>query len=271
MTRLSVEDFVVLGRTVPEDSKTYGKRICMAGYSEECNQFLRVYPLFIPIGERSNLNWFKARYRYQLDLKRNPKDNRTESWRLLDEQRPTTTDWDGAQERKKEDVMAWLEKHAVPSIDALNKCKLSLGVLKIPAADWEGICIPKEEPNEDEQHKGLFDDLEDQATSGLNNDTIDPNKVNFAPYIKFTDDVGPHRLQVREWGAFRLMAQDKYKDDPEALWGASGYKRGRDMLIVVGNMTNHRKNWLVIKTFQYDEKKQERTLFDDLPQEPEEE
>lgn len=70
-----------------------------------------------------------------------------------------------------------------------------------------------------------------------------------------------HRLQVREWGAFLLMAKPEYRDDPDVLWNANGYKRNRDTVIVVGNMTNRRNNWLIIKLFQPDVGK-EPTLFD---------
>lgn len=64
MNTMHVEDFVVLGRTVPEESKKYGQRICMAGYSLENNQFLRIYPLFVPVGENADTNGFRARYAY---------------------------------------------------------------------------------------------------------------------------------------------------------------------------------------------------------------
>ncbi len=79
MNTLHVEDFVVLGRTVPEDSKRYGKKICMAGYSPDLNQFLRVYPLMLPIGDSADSNDFKARHAYSLDLRRNDQDNGIES------------------------------------------------------------------------------------------------------------------------------------------------------------------------------------------------
>ncbi len=48
MNTMTVEDFVVLGRTVPEDSQKYGKKVCMAGYSPSLSQLLRVYPLMMP-------------------------------------------------------------------------------------------------------------------------------------------------------------------------------------------------------------------------------
>jgi hypothetical protein len=259
---LHVEDFVVLGRTVPEESKKYGKRVCMAGYSAECNQFLRVYPLMVPVGDKVGTNDFKARHRYTLDLKRNPNDNRTESWRVHDEMAPTSTPWDKAPDLKKADVLAWLRKRAVPSIRCLDECRLSLGVICLAANQWEGITIPKDEPDPQPEHATLFDDLIEATQGSVAG--FDPTKVKHAPYIRFSDRDGKHRLQVREWGALLLLGKPDYADTPNALWNANAYKSNRDIVLVVGNMNNHRNNWLIIKTFQPDEPKKGPSLFDDV-------
>jgi hypothetical protein len=110
----------------------------------------------------------------------------------------------------------------------------------------------------------LFDDLKGQAE--LPGSDITVSNVQFAPYIHFQDDGGKHRLQIREWGAYRLLANPTYASQADALWNAPGYFRNRDMYIVVGNMANHRNNWLVIKTFQPDSTSPTGpTLFDDIP------
>lgn len=254
MNTMHVEDFVVLGRTVPEESKKYGQRICMAGYSLENNQFLRIYPLFVPVGENADTNGFRARYAYSLNLQRNPNDSRSESWRLLDEKNPTATKWDRAVEVPKQKIVEWLSKRVVPSVKSLNDCKLSLGVLQMGSGEWEGYTIARDAPGQSEDHRSLFEDLEDQG--------VDPNAVKFAPYMRFTDADGEHNLQVREWGAYRLLAQSKYADTPDVLWGAPGYRRGHGLLIVVGNMCNHRSNWLIIKTFELEEPKAAPSLLD---------
>lgn len=261
MNTMHVEDFVVLGRTVPEESKKYGQRICMAGYSAENNQFLRVYPLLVPVGDASGANGFRARYRYVVDLRRNSQDTRTESWRVEDETKPTQTPWPQALEVSKADVLTWLEKRVVPSIQVLNQCRLSLGVLRLPADKWEGLSIARDATEEPEHHATLFEDLEEQATYTSQAPLI--SRVRFAPYLRFTDEAGEHRLQVREWGAYLLLGNPQYADAPDALWGASGYRRGKDLFVVVGNMNNHRRNWLVIKTFEADAPKQP-SLYDML-------
>lgn len=256
---LHVRDFVVLGRTVPEDSKKYGQRVCMAGYSPSCNQFLRVYPLMVPVGPNVGTNPFKARHTYVLDLQRNPSDSRQESWRVVDELNPTATPADAAKEVKKLAILDWLESKKVSSIDALNNCKLSLGVVFVPGSQWVGETVERDVATPPEYHRSLFDDLQDQASA-----EPDVGKVRFAPYIRFHDAVSEHRLQVREWGAFQLYAQDKYANQPEALWSAAGYRTGKDMWFVIGNMMNHRRNWMVIKTFEADGPKSPG-LFDTDP------
>ena len=130
-------------------------------------------------------------------------------------------------------------------------------MLFVPHDKWTGETVQKEEVTAPEHHRSLFDDLEDQAVA-------EPmvGKVRYAPYIQFRDAVSEHRLQVREWGAYQLLAQEAYADRPDSLWNAPGYRAGKDLWIVVGNMTNHRKNWMVIKTFEADAKGP--GLFDDV-------
>ena len=109
---MRIDDWCCLGRTVPEESKKYGKTVCSVGYSEELRAFMRVYPL--PI--RCEI---KQRMLCQLELVRNPSDSRNESWKL------TRDDDDAGINRistlvDKADVVAWLEKHLSPSIADLN-------------------------------------------------------------------------------------------------------------------------------------------------------
>ena len=262
MNTMRVEDFVVLGRTVPEDSRKYGQKVCMAGYSAENNQFLRVYPLLVPIGSNADSNGFRARHKYCLELQRNPKDSRTESWRVADENAPTSTPWHQAIETKKLAVLDWLKKRTVPTIRTLNECKMSIGVMRVSAGEWSGVMLPRGSQEEKDSVQSLFDDLDDQAHYTGQERLI--SKVKHAPYIHFSDAEGKHKFQIREWGAYMLLAKDEYADKPEALWGASGYRATKDLYLVIGNMMNHRKNWLVIKTFEADDAENSPSLLDGI-------
>src|SRR5262245_23400467 len=123
MNTMHLEDFTVLGRTVPEESQKYGKRVCMAGFSRLNNQFVRIYPLLVPVGDNIGTNGFRARYSYAVSLRRNENDNRTESWRVEDERNPSITAWDRAAELPKQRVIEWLNQRVVKSIDVLNQCR----------------------------------------------------------------------------------------------------------------------------------------------------
>lgn len=246
MSTFHVNDFVVLGRTVPEESRKYGRRVCMAGYSKECNQFVRVYPLLVPAGANWNANGFRARHQYEMSLRRNPNDSRAESWRVADEHAPTATPWCAAPEVKKADVVGWLSRHVVENLWHLNQCRMSLGVLHLEAGEWDGQLVPRDEANADRDTPGLFDALDDDP------EEVNARVISHAPYIRFWDGHSDHRLQVREWGAYRLLSDPKYAADPAALWSAPGYRHDRSLLAVMGNMCNRRNNWLIIKTFEID-------------------
>ncbi len=117
--------------------------------------------------------------------------------------------------------------------------------------------VTRTESDATEEGKTLFDDLEDQG--------IDPNRVNKLPYIRFRDEGGfDHRLAVRKWGAFILLAKPEYQNNPDVLWRANGYRSDHDMILVVGNMSNYRTNWLIIKTFEIDKPDNSPNLFDSV-------
>ncbi len=200
---------------------------------------------------------------YALNLRRNDGDNRPESWRVADESHPTTTEWNRAPEVTTTGVLKWLRSRKVPSIKMLNTCKLSLGVLHIPADKWEGFAVERSTKKTTEVHASLFEDLAHQPS--------EVNRAKYAPYIRFKDEDGEYDLQVREWGAYLLLSNPKYVDKPDALWTANGYKRGCDLTLVIGNMANHRNNWLIIKTFDTTPKPASASLFDGLSEEDGEE
>ena len=60
---MRIDDLIVFGRTAPEESKKYGQSVCMAGYSQELRQLMRLYPMSI----RSNI---KARCVISAEIER---------------------------------------------------------------------------------------------------------------------------------------------------------------------------------------------------------
>jgi hypothetical protein len=227
-----IEDFICLGRTVPEESKTYGHRVCMAGYSEELGKagaspFVRVYPLMVE-------NPIHARCRCVLDLERNEKDSRRESWKL---KHPTRGVVKVCEEVSIEATRKFLKRQVADSIASLNQNRLSLGVLHV---DARGSFVARKEASHPDQ-LAFFDDL-DSSTFGA-------KAVDLAPYLAFRDGDGTDRkIQLREWGSYEWIR--KHRDDAASLWSNLQVHSPDPTLIVVGNMNNIRTSWLVIKTYK---------------------
>jgi hypothetical protein len=210
-----IEDFVMLGRTVPEQSKKHGLVVCSAGYSKELRQFMRIYP----ISMFDNIpRWSLCR----IALRRNTSDSRIESWRLLE---PEHIDIVG--QTTKADEFDYLSRCATDSIATLNNERKSLGII---APSVSGRRFDKMEPNE-EFMLDLFPD-----------ETADRR----LPRVIFNDSVGRHDLQVRDWGAHEFLRKNP-KEDHYKLWSALKFDAPEyDRLFFVGNHNQHRTSWLVI-------------------------
>jgi hypothetical protein len=119
---MRIDDFVCLGRTVPEESKKYGRKVCMAGYSDEMREFIRIYPLPVvnPIHQRSVC---------RIEVSRPNHDSRDESWRLAREKENDGIEV-GNTAKTTTEVVRWLNDHMSRSIKELNAARRSLGVVR---------------------------------------------------------------------------------------------------------------------------------------------
>lgn len=210
-----IEDFIMLGRTVPEASKKHGMVVCSAGYSRELRQFLRVYPLN-PLERLPR--WSQCR----LSLRRNSEDSRQESWRLQEEQPVAVMG-----KAIKSDEFAALAKMASPSISFLNEQRASLGIIK-------PIAI-----------RGRFDGMQPQEERipDLFGADLGMKK---RPRLLFRDADGDHDIQLRDWGSYEFL-----RKQPESkhyqIWSALNLDNDQyEHLLFIGNHNQHRNNWLVI-------------------------
>lgn len=228
---MRIDDYCCLGRTVPEESKKYGTKVCSAGYSEELNAFVRVYPLPFP-------NELRQRTVSVLELERNCQDGRAESWRLNREaanngivsigpQRPT---WK---------VCGWLDGHISQSIKELNADRRSIGVIRPRGLE----CYFSERGSKKQVDPGqplLWDDIDHAIEGG--------HRIQLAPRLRFRDEDGPHDLQLREWGCYEWLRNEP--DRARQLWENLRLNSpNHDTLFVVGNMCNQRCAWLVISVY----------------------
>ena len=232
-----VEDFVVLGRTVPEESKKYGHRVCMAGYSPELRKLLRVYPLPVQ-------NPLKQRQIHTFALERNHNDSRWESWKLSS-RIPLRESTKAATTTTVQDFLQPLE---ADSIDQLNSDRQSLGVLRV--SDLRGVF---------QERKGVKDELQLELFKSTDV-AFGANAISVAPYLVF-DDAGKGRsLQLREWGCYEYLR--RFPGNRPGLWRNLQLHKDRDYLLLVGNMCNRRNIWLVINVFPIARKSQTTPMFE---------
>jgi len=212
-----LEDFVMLGRTVPEQSKQHGLVACSAGYSRELNGFVRIYPL----RTRERIpRWSKL----QVPVIKPSKDSRVESYRLNDEkidQKIILGDVD------KNSEFEYLKSLSSPSIQKLNQDRKSLGII-VP--DVHSFNFSELAPSEETQIP-LFEEEADLRK--------------MIPRVRFSDEGGSHHLQIRDWGCFEYLR--KFPEKPENLWDNLRFTDPNyEHIFFVGNMNSHRNTWLII-------------------------
>lgn len=243
-----IEDFISFGRTVPEKSKRYGEKVCMAGFSPEMRQLIRLYP--IPPQFK-----IKARSMSMVNVERNKMDSRIESWAIKDRDPGRALKTIKTKIDEKE-LINILEKYKAESINALNDQRKSLGIIK--PFTYKPLMKIRAQFKNDNQLT-LFDDFRSNFDFKT---AADYFRI---PYLYFTD-TSSHRLQIREWGLYELLR--KYiasgrileeSDVEKSLY----LKDDRVIYLVVGNMAHVRKSWLIIKIFSFKAKPKQKDLFDD--------
>lgn len=225
-----LEDFVMLGKTVPEPNSDGRVFVCSAGWSSDLRSLVRIYPL---AQHGTPARWSINK----VQVAPNPKDSRRESWRLAADrtigahaginacfERVGTVPPDGRSDL--------LHKATITSIAAANDRRLSLGILHPKACELFFEHNP-DSPNSPELR--LFD-LDPRPTVGA-------KRFAYIPRLAFTDDDGDHRLMLRDWGCFEFMRKhgdDRRHELTEAL------HLSPNSSLLVGNLNNQRNAWLVI-------------------------
>lgn len=223
---MRIDDFIVLGRTTPIASKKYGHCVCVAGYSEELRQFVRIYPTKV----RSKI---KTLCSLSVEVERKNEDNRFESWAL--KTRSEDSILTVSEPLPKEDILPILNDNISASVGELNEKKASLGVIK-----------PEKFEIVTEQRKGFV-----QHNGGIR--TMEAFPV--IPRLELPPTPGEQaRFMINEWGVYMLM--DKYERAGKTLTAtdiknALHIKDGKEVYFVVGNLNKVRNIWLVIKVFTF--------------------
>ena len=226
--------YTLFCKSVPEFDKRDGKLYtCSLGY---CPQFglIRVYPL--PI------TGMKKWHTYEIEVEKNKRDSRRESWKLSSYSK--NENWIGFSDdckligvANKTKVISYLSSCVTPSISRLNEQRKSIGVIMAQTVN------PFWDSNDrfiNTSQIGMFNDVELADFTKFTKET----RQKEARMI-FKDEDGTHNLQLNEWQFFEF--QRKYGATKEAFRHISTNK---PQLLLIGNMLQYQRNWMVLSAFQ---------------------
>jgi hypothetical protein len=229
-----LEDFVMLGTTVPEpNSRDRRIFVCSAGVSEEYRKLIRLYPL---ARRRVPERWGM----YRIQIERNPNDSRDESFQVYGDRTGPAHQWINYrfEERVKRcsehSRAGLLRRHAVGSIKEANARRLSLAILHPHQLE---LNFQENPASAASPELTLFDTCDESPQTAA-------QRFQWMPRISFRDDDGRNNLMLRDWGAFELQRKNTERYFLDNLEGALHLTNQSSLL--VGNMNNQRNAWLVI-------------------------
>lgn len=248
-----IDDFVMLGTTVPEPNSDGRVFVCSAGVSEEYQSLIRIYPL-----ARRNAPRRWAMHR--IPLERNRNDSRRESFQIAGNRQAGAHQWinhrfETVKEKVPEHSRAeLLRRYVVGSIQEANAKRLSLAVVQPESIELD---FQYNSDSASSPQLTLFDTGEGEPTHGA-------RRFAWMPRLKFQDECGSHNLMLRDWGVFELQRKHEERYFLDNLEGALSLRPSSSLLI--GNMNNQRNVWLVISVLNG--VRREEDLFDSLRPDP---
>lgn len=238
---LTIDDFVMLGKTVPEPNSDGRVLVCSAGYSGTLRSLIRVYPL---AKHGSPPRWSISTVR----LERNPNDSRHESFKLAGDRRPgaherINVEFNVTDETPPGQRAELLRRCVADSIAEANQRRLSLAVLHPEAMSLEFEHNPT---SPDSPQLALFD-VGPAPEHGA-------RRFPFIPRIRFRDAAGEHRLMLRDWGVYELMRKHNnlidMTDGERRRYVGEALHLDPTCSLLVGNLNNQRTAWLVISVLR---------------------
>lgn len=255
-----LDDFVMLGKTVPEEDSRGRTTVCSAGFSQQLNALMRLYPLAR----------FDAPSRWSVSvvhLERNPKDNRPESWKLYGDRTAGAHDainraaFTGAGQFATTGRAELLAPFVVGSLAEANEIRdrhgrhISLAILQPLAMAVEFEHNPE---SPDSPELKLFDLPADEPSGA--------KRFPYIPRLRLQDEKAESAPMLRDWGVYERMR----KADGFETW--TDGERRRDITaalhldsscsLLIGNFNRFRNRWLVISVLRG--LKPEPSLFDDF-------
>lgn len=225
---ITLSSFVVLGTAVPELTKSNGKTVCLAGWSDDLG-LVRIYPFNAISGIK---RWDVLT---NVKIKRNPKDNRIESYKIeeLDSISVKDTIKDPVDKR------FLLESIASECVFDVRDNMLSLGVVKVSNSIK---CNIVSNPSFDTQKH--IESLNEQSWLRTKRDFENQPSLSFVCGDNCKCKAS-HRLTVVEWGAFEWLRKNPEKAaELEDNWKLN--REDYDTFLLLGNVFNQRTSFIVI-------------------------
>lgn len=252
---LILDDFVMLGKTVPEPNSDGRVFVCSAGISPTLRSMVRIYPL---ARGGSPARWSVN----TVKLERNPGDQRRESFRLAGDRTIGAHDYINAASfrtsgscppRERAEL---LRRYSVESIAEANARKLSLAVIHPRAMELEFEHNPT---SPDSPELTLFDLATDQPQGA--------RRFPYLPHLVFDDADGTHRRpQLRDWGVYELMRKHNnltgMTDSDRRSYVGEALHLDNSCSLLIGNFNRHYTSWLVISVLRG--LRAARSLLDEL-------
>jgi hypothetical protein len=229
-----LDDFVMLGKTVPEANSDGRHFVCTAGYSLELKQPIRIYPM---ARRQCPPRWSVSR----IPVERNPKDSRRESWKIRGNRQPGAHDFiNGVIEPVMGKVSPAMQREIVAnlkasSLKAANDRRASLCV--VFPDDIPRIQLEQGEQVEMAPTPDMFGDVAELPVAA---------RFRWHPRLQFSDAAGKHDLMLRDWGCYELMR--KHGDEMAPSLGEA-LKLCTAPPLLCGNLNRFRNSWLVISVF----------------------
>jgi len=242
---MMLDDFVMLGTTVPEPNSDGRIFVCSAGVSQEMRRLVRIYPL-----ARRNIPHRWDIHRVPVEV--NPKDSRLESFRVSGDRTVGAHEHINAQFTKTgavkpSDRARLLSKYAVGSIKEANQKRLSLAIVHPDAIELDFDHNPDSPLS---PQLSFFDGIEPPKAGA--------RRFPFIPRLRFHDDLGWHNLMLRDWGCYELMRKHEQEYYLSKMGDALHLTASSSLL--VGNQNHRRTSWLVISVLNG--LREAPTLFD---------
>lgn len=234
MSTRTLEDVVILGKAAPEAISGGRLTACTGAWSEH-RGFIRLYPC--DPEEELFSRWDVI----DVDVKRNPEDNRDESWKLAYRNQPSCIEKTGEYPRhERATLLTQLEDDCVETVKNSGR---SLGIIRPESID--GLEFKQWEEDDDETTQTrLFEEIEEWRPE--TREEFDQEiRIEFSCPNCETDQ-GYHNKTLLEWGGYVATRKHNISsaDELESCYRLND--REYNHWIFVGNQNNQRTSFIAI-------------------------